>query len=332
MPIITFAELSRDSATSLVSKLYDGRRVSDPWLGYNQNVYTPWLERRNGKGLYSTVNGELDKDNLKTNFTIQKQHVMPEQAVISRMESLRETCTIYGRSADNSSEQDTYPSLAEGSESGDFFTVPGLSLRWYQAYDASAAIAQWSFFLSWNNWMGRFKDVARSHWSQGVFTEISLRCLIDGKVISGSNRRLGENFFHPVSPGTANPQESGLTGPGLDVYGREGSVYGAYDKLSASGNPKYCFPEAHSATYFDLHNMLQPSQIKKGYHEISVQCSIRALKDLNGEKPLPVYTQNIGREIQWSDVNSHRYKARGHFNLVGKVSFGVRNARVVSFL
>tara|TARA_A100001391_G_C5082952_1_gene280382 strand:+ start:7127 stop:8125 length:999 start_codon:yes stop_codon:yes gene_type:complete len=332
MPTIKFEDLARDSTTSFTPKLYDNRRVSDPWLGFNKNIYTPWQHRKEGLGLYSTINGELDKNNLHDNFLIQKQHIMPEQAVIARMESLRDSCTIYGRSSDGLSEQDTYPAEAEGSEAGDFFTVPGLSLRWYQAYDASAALAQWSFFLSWNNWMGRFKDVFRSSWAQGVFTEISLRCLVDGKVIEGTNRRLGENFFHPVSPGAPNQQTAQMYGPGLDSFGGDEASYSSSTDFNGAGNPKYCFPEAHSATYFDLHSLLSTEHLKKGYHEISVQCSIRSLKDANGEKPGPVFIQNVGKQVQWSDKDSHQYKLRGHFTLVGKVSFGVRNARVVSFL
>jgi hypothetical protein len=289
MPTIKFEDLARDSTTSFTPKLYDNRRVSDPWLGFNKNIYTPWQHRKEGLGLYSTINGELDKNNLHDNFLIQKQHIMPEQAVMARMESLRDSCTIYGRSSD-------------------------------------------SFFLSWNNWMGRFKDAFRSSWGQGVFTEISLRCLVDGKVIEGTNRRLGENFFHPVSPGAPNQQSQQMYGPGLDSFGGDEASYSSDTDYNGAGNPKYCFPEAHSATYFDLHSLLSTEHLKKGYHEISVQCSIRSLKDANGEKPGPVFIQNVGKQVQWSDKDSHAYKLRGHFTLVGKVSFGVRNARVVSFL
>mgnify|MGYP003110675081 CR=1 FL=1 len=296
---------------------------TEPLNAYPSNVYSHWRSRTEGRGLYNTINGELDLDNLISNFSIGKQHVMPEQAALSRTESMRESCTIFGRSSDNS---------VKNSSEGDYFNVPGLSLRWYQPYDASAGIAQWSFFLSWNNWMARFRDMVYQNWGQGVFTELSFRCTLDGSVISGTNRRVGENFFHPVSPGGPNPFVD-YDGPGMDVFaGADGKEYTEDGMDMAAGNPRYCFPEAHSASHFDMHHQLQSGDLTKGYHEISVQCSIRTCKDANGDKPSPVFLQNTGKEVVAKDKHSQRYRLRGHFNLIGKVSFGMRNARVVSFL
>tara|TARA_Y100000114_G_scaffold24557_1_gene20258 strand:- start:252 stop:1214 length:963 start_codon:yes stop_codon:yes gene_type:complete len=308
--------------------LLEKRDISSPTDTYNKNVHTHWSDRGSGSGIYSTVNGELGLANLDPDFTLTRNEIMPEQAALARVQHIRKTNTIYGRNAGNLREKNTYGA----SDQGDFFNVPGLSLRWYQPYQATAGIAQWSFFLSYNNWMGRFRDMLGSNWAQGVFTEINLRCVLDGNVLQGTNRRLGENFFHPVSPGGPNPFKH-YDGPGLLSYDLpESTDYTELAKETASGNPKYCFPEAHSATHFDMHYLMDSSELTQGYHEISVQCAIRACKDVDGQKPAPVFLQNVGGEIIIKDTKSKRYKQRGHFNLTAKVSFGMRNARVVSFL
>ena len=304
------------------------RPISHPKEQYNRNVHSHWSERNAGNGIYSSANGELDKTNLRNNFKLTQNEVMLEQAALARMEHMRKSNTIYSRNAGNTTTVDPYGP----SDAGDYFNVPVLSLRWYQPYDASCGIGQWSFFLSWNNWMGRFRDMLYNNWTQGVFTEISLRCVMDGEVIVGTNRRLGENFFHPVSPGGPSPFVY-YDGPGMVVYDTgPGAQYTADARATAAGNPKYAFPEAHSACHFDMHYLMDSSVLTRGYHEISVQCAIRACRDENGEKPAPVFLQNVGKEIKIKDTGSKRYKQRGHFTLMGKVSFGVRNARVVSFL
>lgn len=301
------------------------RKISHPKDTYNRNIHAHWSERNAGKGVYSSANGELDKTNLVDQFSLTKNQVMVEQAALARTEFIRKSNTIYSRNAGNTTTVDPYGPP----DAGDYFNVPGLSLRWYQPYAASAAMAQWSFFLSWNNWMGRFKDMLSNNWWSGVFTEISLRCVLDGEVIVGSNRRLGENFFHPVSPGAPSPFKH-YDGPGMSSYGDSDGDYAEGTIKRAGGNPRYAFPEAHSGSHFDMHHLI--TDVSAGYHEISVQCAIRACRDVNGEKPAPVFLQNVGKEIIIRDTDSRRYKQRGHFTLMGKVSFGVRNARVVSFL
>lgn len=302
------------------------RSISSPLETYNFNIHTHWRNKNAGNGIYSSVNGELDKTNLNSDkFALTRNEVMLEQAALARMEHMRKSNTIYSRNAGNTATVDPYGP----SDAGDYFNVPGLSLRWYQPYDATAALAQWSFFLSWNNWMGRFRDMLYNHWTQGVFTEISLRCVLDGEVIVGTNRRLGENFFHPVSPAGPSPFAF-YDGPGMVLYGEDEDDYTTAAQDTAAGNPKYAHPEAHSACHFDMHHLI--TSLTRGYHEISVQCAIRACRDIQGEKPAPVFLQNVGNEIKIKDTGSKRYKQRGHFTLMGKVSFGVRNARVVSFL
>ena len=78
------------------------------------------------------------------------------------------------------------------------------------------------------------------------------------------------------------------------------------------------FPEAHTAIPVSWH---YPQALTKGFHEISL--AVR-MERIDGEA---VYVQNIGTERR-----SKRVKGRGFFELTAKISMGIRNARVISFL
>jgi hypothetical protein len=317
---------------------------------HNTRSLNPTTITDHNSGLMSTANGNLDTLNLDTRTTIKAQHIMPEQACLARMESMRSTNTVYGNSSGTldkhyeSGADSASGTLRAYNDTEQFFNLPGLSLRWYQPYDASAALLQWSFFVSFNSWIGRYKDAMGKKFKNGVYTTIRLRCVLDGEPLYHTERVLGENFFHPVSPGANNAwSDSGdagtLWGPGFDEY----DEYGFYSERLSGGNPRYVSPEAHSALHFDLHHLIgtgtdasgkyvSTATLAKGYHEIGVQCSIDAMQTKYGEMSGPVFLQNVGKATAVDDSDSYEFKGRAHFNLTGKLSLGIRNARVMSFL
>ena len=257
-------------------------------------------------GLMSAANGRLSMGNLgRNNLLITSDHIMPEQAVLSRMEGLRETSVYFTIGIGV---------RAEGSSDDNWITIPGASLRWYQPYATTVSLMHWDVFFSYNNWRGVYRDVTNSTARRGRKTKIEFRCTLDGDYISYSKRRLGENFFHPVSPGAF--QNDDAVGPGLDKYGD----LELDEKTSQpiGGNPKYLFPEAHSAVPFSVHHA---AALSKGFHEINIQ--VRMFQ-IGGNA---VYLQNIGDEQRTGPV-----KGRGYFELTAKVAMGIRNARVISFL
>jgi hypothetical protein len=308
------------------SDLLATKSVSDVDDAYTKSIYANF-DSPDKEGLMSTLNGRLDYNNLGRGFQVQDYHIQPEQASLARMESMNSTSTIYG---------DGVPNLVD---EANFFTLPGCSLRWHQPYDTSVSLLQWSFFLSYNCWRGIFKDMEGVIHSRGVNSPISIRCRINNTVVPGSTRHLGQNMFHPVSPGAMDRTDQ--TGPGVDSFGffeakaeERGALeetvseietwkYGIPiddDEPTASqrgGNPQYVSSEAHTATQFDLHHT---TSLSKGFNEISVECSI-VLPESAG-----VYLQNVGRR------GKTFVTGRGYFNLVGKVSLGIRNARVLNLL
>ena len=291
----------------------------------------------------STLNGRLDVDNLDPELQIQSFHIQPEQASLARAERMLPTATIYGNG------------VPEISGKTEFFTLPGCSVRWYQPYATTATIMQWSLFLSYNVWRGVYKDMLGEVHSGGVTTAITLRCAFNGAPINGSERKLGHNMFHPISPAalerhdqtgpgtymrkllvdqyTLNHEENLMThfaggflfGSPLEAtdmcYGKRppppppGADYTSHE--DRGGNPQYVDSESHTAVPFDMHHV---AALEKGWNEISIEAAISQPAGAG------VYLQNVGRSAKSYS------QARGYLNLIGKLSLGIRNARVLNLL
>lgn len=277
---------------------------------YPVSTYARLKSEDKDSGLMSSANGRLSVENLDANFQLKAEHIQPEQASLARIGSVLDTSTIYGTG------------VAETVSETNYFVVPGCTVRWYQPYDTSVSLMQWSFFVSYNAWRGSYRDAeGESH--SNINTPIRLRCKLDDSVVSGSNRILGQNMFHPLSPGA--PQPVGETGPGHGVEKAlkertDTEEYGFFefeDEDPVPARAQYVQSEAHTATQFDLHHM---TSLSKGYHEIYLECSI-ALPE-----GAAVFLKNKGSFLQGA------VSGRGYFNLVGKLSLGVRNARVLNLL
>jgi hypothetical protein len=193
--------------------------------------------------------------------------------------------------------------------------------------------------VSYNAWRGVYKDSSGEVHSQGVAADVLFRCRLDDTVVEGSDRRLGHNMFHPLSP--AAPDRTEQRGPGFHAHkfhkdtakrlasgaSLESDIEGmrtpsteiseGYSMRERGGNPNYVASEMHTAIPVDLHHAVA---LSKGYHEISVEC---AITEPDGDS---VYLQNVG-------IPGKTFvTGRGYFHLVGKVSLGVRNARVLNLL
>jgi hypothetical protein len=275
--------------------LYPDGTVLDP-AGHNNNVHSKDTTVRSG--LMSTANGFLTTDNLVSGFTVRKHHVMHEETAIARMESMIPTSTTY---ADGVAEED-----ARDNSDDQWFTLPGCSLRWYQPYDASVAVANWSFFTSHNRWKGLFTD--RDGDGHTATPGLRLRCVVDGTVIAVSRRQMTRNHVHPVSPGSS-------ISPGRDLFtGKDGGS-------EPGGNPGFVDSEAHSALHWDQHYVDTSSLPLKGYHEISVQA--RMTLDV---------ADTVKTKAAGSTTYGDKFQVVGFFKLFNHISLGIRNARVLTLL
>jgi hypothetical protein len=350
MPKLTLPALPSEGEDFIVNKSQSS--VSEP---YTASTYASLDLDDLDSGIMSTLNGRLSYENLDSSLEIKDYHIQPEQVSLASSDSMLSSSTIYGTGVPSVGEDENY------------FTLPGCSVRWYQPFDTSVSLMQWSFFLSYNVWRGVYRDMEGQLHTRGVSSLIKLRCVLDGSEVAGSGRTLGHNMFHPISPYAVDMPNQ--TGPGINgqhqlalidftrydetespAYfpgsGTGGTTYiGTLGKNTRSGpraqdpqsydppappgsiewvapgrrggNPRYVASETHTATQFDLHHS---AALSKGYHEISVEALIMQ-PDGAG-----VYLQNVGKPT------SGLVQGRGYFNLVGKLSLGIRNARVLNLL
>jgi len=335
---------------------------------YVKSIHTSYTDESAGvnHGYMSALNGRLDEKNFYPDFQLKDYHIQPRQASLAGSDSMITTNTFYGNGIPNTKE---LPSAnpANALSTSDFFPIPGCSFRWYQPFKTQVSLLQWSVFLSHNSWRGIYKDLQGVSHTKGVNTSIFLRCVLHSAatgsalVLSSTNRVLAQNMFHPQSPGGADRKNQ--IGPGINTMDYlvdfmedrgysmlgwpddvEDYLTGLYGGLGESrfpppalvnadtlnereknglnargGNPKYVQTEAHSATHYDFHN-LRTGGLSKGFNEIRLEC---AISQTNTEG---VYLQNFGRESVTS------LTGRGYFNLIGKVGFGIRNARVLNLI
>lgn len=100
---------------------------------HNANVFsvTP------GRGVMSEPNGGLEQANLVTGFTVRAEHIMSEEAVLARAESLVVPMDIYSNGFGVINDQET-----------NYVAVAGLCQRAYIPFDISALVWEWSFFIA----------------------------------------------------------------------------------------------------------------------------------------------------------------------------------------
>ena len=203
MPRITLPTLPATNEPLLREKSF-----SDVNDAYTASVYARTDAADPDSGIMSTLNGRLTVNNLSNQFEVKAEHIQPEQATLARSASMLDTSTIYGNGT-------VAPVI--GIQAGErFFTLPGCSLRWYQPYATTVSLMNWSFFVSFNCWRGAYLSL-ESEFKDNVNTPITLRCVLDGSVVSGSRRYLGQNMFHCLSPGAKGGSDGPTVGPGCEA-------------------------------------------------------------------------------------------------------------------
>lgn len=104
-----------------------------PVTDHNANVYAAV----SGRGIMSEPNGGLQVVNLDVAFTVRDEHVMPEEAVIARMDSSTIPMDVYNNAFGIRDDDDPV-----------YVPIAGLGERLYIPYDMTAVLWQWSLHIS----------------------------------------------------------------------------------------------------------------------------------------------------------------------------------------
>ena len=100
---------------------------------HNANVYSVTL----GRGIMSEPNGGLEQANLVSGFTVRAEHIMSEEAVFARADSMTTSMDIYSNGFGVVNDEET-----------NYVAVAGLAQRVYIPFDISALVWEWSFFIA----------------------------------------------------------------------------------------------------------------------------------------------------------------------------------------
>lgn len=104
-----------------------------PPASHNANVYST----TSGRGIMSEPNGGLQVVNLDAAFTVRDEHVMPEEAVVARMDGTTIPMDVYNNAFGIRDDEDPV-----------YVAIAGLGERVYVPYAMAAVLWQWSFHVS----------------------------------------------------------------------------------------------------------------------------------------------------------------------------------------
>lgn len=100
---------------------------------HNANIYSV----TSGRGIMSEPNGGLEQANLVTGFTVRAEHIMSEEAVFARADSLTMPMDVYSNGFGVVDDDDD-----------NYVAVAGLAQRVYIPFDISALVWEWSYFIA----------------------------------------------------------------------------------------------------------------------------------------------------------------------------------------
>ena len=256
------------------------------------------------KAIQTALNSQVTVDNTEATFSVNESMVMREQAALGRQEwSLDSTAYM----------ADAVGSALEGDEEDEavWRTVGGSGIRWYQPYPVMAAMLQWSFFCSTNTWQIR-ESSANSSATDDV--EIDYDTMFTAFV-----RQRGQAPVEITSQRRAPPRSC--------VYPAS-KVDGTYSELiEPKPDKRWVQVEAHNALQWDHHYMINPGELggtgsfalAAGWHELYV-----AVRMSRPQRSIGVF-ENVETPFG-TGVRTH------DMIMNNKAAFGIRNARVVTFL
>ena len=265
--------------------------------------------------------GALTKENFVDDFEITSGMIMREQNVFSRADNTLDTTTFYGeafgvsQSEGRAFDRGGDPTFNENikADSPNVWTgVAGAGVRWYQPYNASLGVLQWSFFASYNKWIiddhsSNRNEVPAVNVSSKT-AQVSTIAILDtpygSHFIDASRRNYSHNCAYPAGKKAA---------------------FGVFKPSKT--HKRIVQQEAHSAQYVDQHfvfdfNSVYPSGLStvyKGWYELRILAYM--------EQPTHFFKTHRNVHLRFGN------HFRKHSVIMNdKLSIGIRNARVVTFL
>lgn len=191
-----------------------------PVASHNANVYST----TSGRGVMSEPNGGLQVVNLDAAFTVRDEHIMPEEAVVARMDSSTIPMDLYNNAFGIRDDDDPA-----------YVPIAGLGLRVYVPYAMSAVVWQWSFHVS------LFKPYMVDYKTGGVdLANVTVRLFIDGVDQPIFRRNLpisADLLLNPTAPDQEGSADAGysydhITQLWYDVSKLQQNVSAGYHELT----------------------------------------------------------------------------------------------------
>lgn len=251
---------------------------------HNENIYDG--SQPTSDGIMSTANGGLDTANLRSTFQVQPEHVQTEQVTITRSEGTRTRIDCF---ADVFSKSEGAAARSVDDATLPFWSaVPGFGIRFYQPYDASTVLWQWSMYLLPMRITILDQDDVGTHSAIGVKenSEIGIAALLDGSLLKHTRRLTKVKLI------ARDPKEH---------KGFESGAYGG-----------------RTADWWDMHHLAQ--NVSRGWHDLQLMVYMERFQNHNSYQ---IYTPYR---------NGKAYSNFGKIRLSGLITFGIRNARVLTLL
>jgi len=272
---------------------------------HNGNI----LKVQNSVNAGAITTDRLSGASTSSEFQIKRHMIMPDQAVLTRGETCLEPTAFYGDAIGGDSKQWTSPA----NQDRQFKAVGGAGIRWYQPYDVTVGFLQWSFFMSHNAWfvaegqtdIFRDEDVTSN-------LHVVTQAFYDGVSIDNTYRESPPNCSWPACNLAGKPSEDG----GFHKFYRYQKPY-----------RRWVQTEAHSAVQRHHHLMLTPGLsytsathgIKRGWHELALKVFLTR-------------SNPYEHQARYAYLKYSKSLRKHHMMLNAKADFGVRGARVVTFL
>ena len=269
---------------------------------HNKNVYTD----ANGFGIMSEANGGLNNTNLSTTFEVSAEHVQPEQVALRRLESMQRTIDCFddafARADSESYTLNQAIAQADTDAKHLWIPIPGAGLRFYQPYNATMALLQWSIFFE--AFRVNATDTKDLDSATTAYHEMALGVRYDDSLLKHTVRKIAPSMWHTFSG----------------------------DSKSVPAE-KYMLPPGRACEYWDQAHMVDNTsangRITKGFHDMQLCIYMERVRAEYFLRYFKVRRNGIALDGTAGTGTSKRYQ---QFGVHQRCTFGIRNARVVSIL